>query len=107
MSDQIEIQTMGFHDLDPGGIDNVTDWILQKFQSHYGDESITKDDIWEYLYGVMHAHDWWDTYKHDLRRNLPRVPLAPDFEGIRFAGRQLIDLHIGYEDVPEYPVDCR
>ena len=97
---------MGFKDLDPAGVDNLTDWALQQFQSHYADESITKDDVWEYLYGVMHAPDWREKYKHDLQRNLPRVPLAPDFEEFRVAGRQLIDLHIGYEDVPEYPVDC-
>ncbi|MDE0498392.1 MAG: hypothetical protein OXH86_13655 [Acidimicrobiaceae bacterium] len=86
--------------------DNVTDWCLEQFREHYGDESITKDDIWEYLYGVMHAPDWREKYKHDLQRNLPRVPFAPGFEAFRAAGRELMDLHIGYEDVPEQPVDC-
>lgn len=86
--------------------DNITDWCLEKFQSHYESDSITKDDIWEYLYGVMHAPDWREKYKHDLQRNLPRLPLAADFEAFRSAGRQLMDLHIGYETVPEYQVDC-
>ena len=97
---------IGLEDLSCGDGDNVTNWCLDQFQDHYGNESITKDDIWEYLYGVMHAPDWREKYKHDLQRNLPRVPFAPDFEAFRAAGRKLMDLHIHYDDVPEYPVDC-
>ncbi len=82
--------------------DNITDWCLNEFQTRYEDPSITKDDIWEYLYGVMHAPDWRKRYRNDLQRNLPRVPLAADFEAFRAAGRELMDLHIGYETCPEY-----
>ncbi|WP_419918755.1 type ISP restriction/modification enzyme [Candidatus Poriferisocius sp.] len=85
--------------------DNITDWALTQFQTRYG-EHITKDDIWEYLYGVMHAPDWRERYRHDLQRNLPRIPLADDFEAFRSAGRKLIDLHIGFETVEEWPVEC-
>lgn len=90
---------------DPGDNYNITDWCLEQFHDHYSDH-ITKDDIWEYLYGVMHAPDWRERYKHDLQRNLPRVPLAPDFEAFRAAGRELMDLHVNYESVDEYPVPC-
>ena len=83
--------------------DNITDWCLSEFQTRYGDDDISKDDIWEYLYGVMHAPDWRERYAKDLQRNLPRVPLAADFEAFRRAGRELMDLHIGYETCPEYP----
>ncbi len=86
--------------------DNITDWCLDEFRSHYRDETITKDDIWEYLYGVMHAPDWRERYRFDLQRNLPRVPFAPDFETFRRAGRYLMDLHINYETVPEWPLTC-
>ena len=85
--------------------DNITDWCLQQFQQRYG-EHVTKDDIWEYIYGVMHAPDWREKYRYDLQRNLPRIPLADDFEAFRSAGRELMDLHINYETVEEYPVDC-
>ena len=85
--------------------DNITDWALVQFRQRYGDQ-VTKDDIWEYMYGVMHAPDWRERYKHDLQRNLPRIPLADNFEAFRVAGRRLMDLHIGYETVPEYPVQC-
>ena len=86
--------------------DNITDWALEQFQARYGAE-ITKDDIWEYMYGVMHAPDWRERYRHDLQRNLPRIPLADDFEAFRSAGRELMDLHIGYETVGEWPVECQ
>ncbi len=86
--------------------DNITDWCLDQIRDHYRDEAITKDDIWEYLYGVMHAPDWRERYRHDLQRNLPRVPFAPDFEAFRRAGRKLMDLHINYETVPEWPLTC-
>ncbi len=87
--------------------DNITDWCLEEFRTRYGDPGIIKDDIWEYLYGVMHAPDWRERYRHDLQRNLPRVPLAADFETFRKAGRELMNLHIGYETCPEWPeVDC-
>lgn len=85
--------------------DNITDWALEKFQAKYGRE-VTKDRIWEYLYGVMHAPDWRERYRHDLQRNLPNIPLADDFEAFRSSGRKLIDLHIGYETVEETPVTC-
>ncbi len=90
-----------------GDLDNVTDWCLNQFRRAYGDDGITKDDIWEYFYGVMHAPDWRETYKHDLQRNLPRIPFAADFEAFRTAGRELMDLHTGYESCPEADVRVR
>ncbi|MXW94108.1 MAG: hypothetical protein F4110_01055 [Acidimicrobiaceae bacterium] len=90
---------------EPSDRDNVTDWALAQFQDRYGPE-VTKDGVWEYTYGVMHAPDWRERYRHDLQRKLPRIPLADDFEAFRAAGRELIDLHIGYEAVEEYPLAC-
>lgn len=93
-------------DIGPTGDgDNVTDWCLDQFRAAYGIE-ITKDAVWEYIYGVMHAPDWRHRYRHDLQRNLARIPLAEDFEAFRSAGRELMDLHIGYEMVDEWPVPC-
>ena len=92
--------------LAPQDDDNITDWALEQFQTRYGSH-ITKDGIWEYTYGVMHAPDWRDRYRHDLQRNLPRIPLADDFEAFRSAGRELMDLHINYETADEWPVECR
>ena len=90
-------------DPESGSRDNITDWCLEQFRDRYG-QQITKDDIWEYLYGVMHAPDWRYRYRFDLQRNLPRIPLADDFEAFRRAGRELMDLHVGYETCSEYPL---
>ena len=90
----------------PTDIDNVTDWCLRQFRDRYDNTSISKDDIWYYLYGVMHAPDWRERYRHDLQRNLPRVPFADDFEAFRDAGCELMGLHVGYEVCPEFPLVC-
>ncbi len=103
MSDVIELD-LGLPE-EPTDDDNITDWCLGQFHDRYGDH-ITKDGVWEYLYGVMHAPDWLERYKHDLQRNLPRVPLADDLEAFRTAGRALMDLHSNYETVNEYPLVC-
>lgn len=86
----------------PDAQDNITDWALGEFQARYNNPSITKDDIWFYIYGVMHAPDWRATYAKDLRESLPRVPMAPDFTAFRNAGQELMDLHTGYETCPEF-----
>ena len=97
----LNLEFADLYDSDGNG-DNVTDWALEQLRARYG-ARISKDDVWEYVYGVMHALDWRDCYRHDLQRNLPRIPLAKDFEAFRAAGRELMDLHIGYETCPEHP----
>ncbi len=87
----------------PAARDSISDTYLELFQSEYQDGSITKDAIWEYIYGVMHAPDWRERYEHDLQKSLPRIPLATDFWSFCEAGRELMDLHIGYEVCPELP----
>lgn len=97
---------LGIPDIEPAGDGhNITDWCLDQFQEAYG-AGVTKDDVWEYLYGVMHAPDWRHRYRHDLQRNLARIPLAEDLEAFRVVGRALLDIHIGYEDGAEWPVRC-
>ncbi|MCY3967822.1 MAG: hypothetical protein OXF21_04565 [bacterium] len=100
-----ETLELGLDISSPTDTDNITDWCLEQFHNRYGPH-ITKNDIWEYLYGIMHAPDWREQYKHDLQRNLPRIPLADNFEAFRTAGRTLIDLHINYETTHEHPVTC-
>ena len=89
-------------DYQPANTDNITDWCLQQFHTRYNNTGITKDDIWEYMYGVMHAPDWREQYKNELQVLPPRIPLAGSFEAFRQAGRALMDLHIGYETCPEH-----
>lgn len=88
-----------------GRIDNITNWCLAQFQDHYDAPAITKDDIWEYIYGVLHAPDWRTKYANDLRKGLPRLPFAPDFRAFQRAGRQLMDLHLKYETCQPWPLE--
>ena len=83
-------------------VDNITDWNLQQYCHRYPDLQITKDEIWYYLYGVLHAPDYREMYKADLSKDLPRIPFASDFGAFRDAGAELAALHLGYETGPEY-----
>ena len=82
--------------------ENITDWALEAFQNHYGDDSISKWDIFYYNYGILHQPDYRDKYREDLKRNFPRIPFANDFWAFAKAGERLADLHINYESVPKY-----
>ena len=84
--------------------ENITDWALEQFRAHYRDESITKWDIFHYVYALLHHPDYRERYQANLKRDLPRLPYAPDFWSLAKAGRRLGEIHISYEEVPEYPL---
>lgn len=56
--------------------ENITDWALEQFRSHYGDPSITKWDIFHYVYAVLHHPEYRQRYAANLRRELPRIPFV-------------------------------
>jgi predicted helicase len=56
--------------------ENITDWALEQFRSHYGDPSITKWDIFHYVYAVLHHPEYRERYAANLRRELPRIPFV-------------------------------
>jgi predicted helicase len=86
-------------------IDNVTDWGLRQFRAHYGkDETITKDAIFHYVYGVLHDPAYRETYAQNLKREFPRIPFHPDFAQWAAWGERLMALHIGYETVEPWPL---
>ena len=89
----------------PERIDNVTDTALAGFRTHYRDNAITKDAIFDYAYGILHAPGYRERFANDLAKALPRIPFAPDFHPFADAGRALMALHLGYEDCEEYPLD--
>ena len=82
--------------------ENITGWALKKFQDNYGDDSISKWDIFYYNYGILHHPDYREKYREDLKRSMPRIPFADDFWAFAKAGAQLADLHINYESAPKY-----
>ena len=82
--------------------ENITDWALSEFQTHYGDDTITKWDIFHYNYGLLHHPTYREKYQMNLKRDLPHIPFAEDFWGFATAGAALADLHVNYESVPKY-----
>ena len=86
-------------------MDNITDSALKSFRTHYRDPGIGKDDIFDYVYGVLHAPGFRAAFPNALARQLARIPLAGDFRGFARAGRELGELHLGYETCPEYPLE--
>jgi predicted helicase len=79
-------------------LDNITDWALKQFTERYGKTAaISKDDIFAYVYAVLHDPVYRETYALNLKREFPRIPLYSDFDCWRDWGQALLDLHIGYE----------
>lgn len=88
--------------------DGVTDWILSTARKQYGSR-VTKEDIFYYVYGILHAPDYRTTFAADLKKSLPRLPLVEspdDFWAFSRAGRELANLHLNYETIEPYR-QCR
>ncbi len=82
--------------------ENITDWALTEFRTHYKNDTLTKWDIFYYTYALLHHPTYREKYEMNLKRDLPHIPFAEDFWGFANAGAQLADLHINYESVPKY-----
>lgn len=82
--------------------DAISDFILERAKIMYG-KSVTKEDIFYYVYGFLHSKEYRETFANDLKKMLPRLPLVEtvkDFWAFSKAGRQLAHLHLNYESVP-------
>ena len=82
--------------------ENITNWALTQYQKQYKDNKITKKDIFNYVYGILHHPVYREKYAANLKRELPRIPFVPEFWGFATAGKQLAELHVNYEKQPEY-----
>lgn len=85
--------------------DAITDAGLAHFQTYYEDDTIGKEDLFYYVYGILHSPKYREKYAADLKKMLPRVPLAPDFWAFSKAGRELAHWHLDYEQVEPWPVE--
>ena len=88
--------------------ENITDWALAQFRRQYQDESISKWDIFHYVYGLLHHPQYRERYQANLKRDLPHIPLAPqssDFRAFAKAGARLAKIHVDYEQMPAYPLN--
>jgi predicted helicase len=90
--------------------DAITDEGLAHFVAAYPGETITKDDLFHYIYGLLHSEDYRERYADNLTKQLPRIPLmkrATDFWAFVEAGRALGDLHVNYESAEPYHVTIK
>ena len=78
-------------------INNITDFSVAKFQSHYKNNKITCEDIFYYTYGIFHSNHYKNKYANDLAKGLPRIPFALDFNDFVKEGKKLSDLHLNYD----------
>ena len=86
----------------------ITDAAMVHFQAAYPLDSISKEDVFFYIYGLLHSDDYKNRYADNLSKELPRIPCvkqAADFWHFSKAGRDLGALHVHYEAVPMFPVD--
>jgi len=108
--DQQDEQLGGLFEGQSSGLqrrDAITDAGLAHFQAAYPGEEITKEEIFYYVYGLLHSPDYRDRYTDNLTKELPRIPCVKtfaDFRAFSEAGRRLGDLHVNYETVEPYPV---
>jgi len=101
-------QTFPFYTYSPDGTnrrENITDAALEKFRQHYGNPAIAKWDIFHYIYAVLHHPAYREKFADNLKRELPRIPFAPDFAAFAAAGRELARLHVEYETLEPWPLE--
>ena len=82
--------------------DGVSDFILERTQNMYGN-CVTKEEIFYYVYGILHSPEYRTRFANDLKKMLPRIPLVEEprhFWSFTKAGRELANLHLNYETIP-------
>lgn len=85
--------------------DGISDEGLQHFQTAYPNEQISKEDIFYYVYGLLHSEEYRELYADNLTKELPRIPCvkkSEDFWAFSKAGRDLAHWHLNYETVEPY-----
>ena len=85
--------------------DGISDFGLKQFRAAYGDPKIGKEDIFYYVYGLLHSEEYRTKYANDLKKELPRIPFTKDFWGFSKAGRELAALHLNYETIEPHPLE--
>ena len=84
-------------------VNNITDWALTQFKNHYSSfETLSKLDIFHYVYAVLHNPAYREKYELNLKRDFPRIPFYENFAQWAEWGKQLMDLHLSYETVEPY-----
>src|SRR5205823_1856720 len=97
-----ETGELGLNDSKGGWQDNISDFALKAYRAAYPDEKIGKEDIFYYVYGILHSPEYKTRFAADLKKMLPRIPMAEDFWAFSKAGRKLAEIHLNYENAKPY-----
>ena len=115
----MNVQCLPLYRYTPEGerVSNITGWAIERINAHYraewgadygriaGDDGITAEDIFAYTYAVLHDPEYREKYAVDLLREFPRLPLYHDFDAWARMGRELLDLHLGFESAEPYGLE--
>lgn len=82
--------------------ENITDETLTEYQIFYNNKKITKEDIFYYVYGLLHHPKYREKYANNLSKEFAHIPMAPEFLEFVKAGRNLAKLHLSYENGKKY-----
>ena len=89
--------------------ENITDWALARFRENYEggimNDEISKQDIFHYVYAVLHDPNYRAKYELNLKRDFPRIPFYKDFRRWAQMGKDLMNLHINYEQIEKYALE--
>ena len=86
--------------------DGITDFIHNLAKEKYGVPSITKEDIFYYVYGFLHDLNYRKKFESDLKKEIPKLPLVEEYENFKQysdIGKELADLHLNYEKLEKLP----
>ena len=98
--------------------DAITDEALAVFRAAYpnafpkrhkrdGGIELSKEDIFYYVYGILHSPEYRERFAANLQRELPRIPLVSAFREFSMGGRALAKLHLDYESADPWPLTIR
>ncbi|GAA8236314.1 DEAD/DEAH box helicase family protein [Helicobacter pylori] len=75
----------------------ISGYALNLFRKHYEDNSIAEEEIFYYIYAILHHKGYLEKYKNSLTKEDPRIALSPDFKELSVLGKELAKLHLNYE----------
>ncbi len=75
----------------------ISGYVLNLFRKHYEDNLIAEEEIFYYIYAILHHKGYLEKYKNSLAKEAPRIALSEDFKELSVLGKQLATLHLNYE----------
>ncbi|GAA9467819.1 DEAD/DEAH box helicase family protein [Helicobacter pylori] len=75
----------------------ISGYALNLFRKHYKDNLIAEEEIFYYIYAILHHKGYLEKYKNSLTKEEPRIALSKDFKELSVLGKELAKLHLNYE----------